>query len=229
MAQPLSIDFSDPIPLFPLPGCVLLPHATIPLHVFEPRYRTMISDALLGRSLIAMASFEGQKWKSDYQGHPPLRPYVCVGQMAQCHELPDGRYNILLQGICRAKIVHEIGHEPYRKAILEPTEIAPLIENDQSESRQTIEELLKNPPIKNLASVSAMLPWITEELSTDAMVDLAVMSLCDNAEQRYKILAETSPQLRADWIESHLLKIRKTLRLAERFEPPECEDYQSLN
>ena len=54
MAQTVTIDFSQPVPLFPLPGCMLLPHATVPLHIFESRYRDMVGDVLDGAGLIAM-------------------------------------------------------------------------------------------------------------------------------------------------------------------------------
>ncbi|MEX0743958.1 MAG: LON peptidase substrate-binding domain-containing protein, partial [Phycisphaeraceae bacterium] len=67
MAESLTVDFSRPLPLFPLANCTLLPHAVVPLHVFEPRYRALAREALESSKLIAMAVFEGDAWKDEYQ------------------------------------------------------------------------------------------------------------------------------------------------------------------
>ena len=108
-----AVDFSQPVALFPLPTVSLLPHALQPLHVFEPRYRSMVIDAL-GASLtgkfehaapIAMATFSGEAWRDSYGGAPALRPVVCVGRIVQHQRLPDGRHDIMLHGVARAKIV----------------------------------------------------------------------------------------------------------------------------
>src|SRR5580765_1551354 len=104
----ISVNFGKPMPIFPLNSVVLLPHGVLPLHVFEDRYRQMVGDALDGSGQIAMAVFEGADWKQEYHCRPPVRPAVCVGQIIQHHKLPDGRYNIALQGICRARILQEL-------------------------------------------------------------------------------------------------------------------------
>ena len=81
-----AIDFREPVALFPLPTVSLLPHALQPLHVFEPRYRQMVEDALGSSAAgdfehaapIAMATFAGDAWRTEYSGAPALRPVVCV-------------------------------------------------------------------------------------------------------------------------------------------------------
>ena len=208
---------------------VLLPHATVPLHIFEPRYRQLMRDALAGPKLMAMATFSGEKWKRDYQNNPPIREHVCVGYIVRHQELDDGRYNLLLQGICRARIEQEIPHQPYRRALLHPIETQPMMEIDLSDERQRIESLLRNPPLKQLASVAAINQWLGSDVPTTALIDLAVMTICDNAEQRYSMLCEADPHARASWLEGQLLGIRRTLRIAEHFSPPEAGDYVSLN
>ena len=88
-----DIDYDEPIPVFPLGQLVLLPHAAVPLHIFEPRYREMARDALRGEKLIAMAVFDPEEnWAEQYGEAPPLRPCVCVGRIVEHQELPDGRY-----------------------------------------------------------------------------------------------------------------------------------------
>ncbi len=231
MAETLTIDFSKPIPLFPLPQCLLLPHATIPLHIFEPRYRQMVSDALDSQGLIAMASFEGEDWKSDYEGSPPIREYVCVGYIVKHDLLPDGRYNILLQGVCRARVVEELdSQEPYRTAVLEPIEPQPPpMEIDLVDHREQIESLLSDPLLKDLASVSAIHNWLSSEVPTTALIDLAIMTTCESTRDRYRLLAEPSVNARAQWLEKMLRDTRKSLATAQRFNPGSLADGVNLN
>ena len=95
------------VPVMTLPNATLFPQALLPLYIFEPRYQQMVSDCLDAAGQIAMASFAGErgKWQEAYHAQPELRPAVCVGQIIQHEALPDGRHNILLHGVCRAKIV----------------------------------------------------------------------------------------------------------------------------
>ncbi|MGP1309805.1 MAG: LON peptidase substrate-binding domain-containing protein, partial [Phycisphaerales bacterium] len=95
-APAIRVNFNRPMPVFPLREVVLFPHAAIPLHIFEERYRDMVDDALDGAGQIAMAVFEGERWTQEYHGRPPIRPAVCVGQILQHERLADGRYNIIL-------------------------------------------------------------------------------------------------------------------------------------
>jgi Lon protease-like protein len=107
------------VPLFPLPNVVLFPRAVLPLHIFEERYRTMTADVLEGRRQVAMALLR-PGWEKDYYSRPAIEPVVCVGTILSHEKLPDGKYNFLLQGHTRARVVREHGARPYRAAELEP-------------------------------------------------------------------------------------------------------------
>ncbi len=229
MSETLTIDFRQAIALFPLPNCVLLPHATIPLHIFEPRYRRMVGDALDGKGLVAMATFEGEDWKKTYEGKPVLRPHVCVGYIVKHQKLDDGRYNVLLQGACRARIVREVASTPYRKALLEPLELQSPMEIDLSDHRATLESLLNDPLLKELSSIAAVQNWISREIPTNALIDLTTMTVCDDVNERYQMLAEGSAESRAIWLERWLRTTKKTLRTAKRFEPPNSQDRININ
>ncbi len=230
MPESLTIDFNLPVPLFPLPSCVILPHVTQPLHMFEPRYRRMTADALRGQKLIAMAVFEGEDWRQDYEGSPALRPHVCVGYIAQHQRLPDGRYNLLLQGICRAEIVREIELDtPYRQAILRLTEVQAPMEIDLGDTRKRLVSLLGDEHLRQLASIAYLRNHLSEELSTAALIDLVIASTCDNVEERYAMLAQPCLERRADWIEDLLKRTRWTLATAQRYQPEERPDGVFLN
>ena len=97
---------SDLLPLFPLPNVVLFPNVFLPLHIFEPRYREMVADALAGDRLIGMVLLR-PGWEHDYEGRPPVYPIGCSGVITHVERLPDGRYNIVLRGLERFRIVEE--------------------------------------------------------------------------------------------------------------------------
>ena len=115
-----STDLSS-VPLFPLPNMVLFPRAVVPLHIFGERYRVMTADALAGPRRIAMAHLK-QGWEKDYYGRPAIDPIVCVGTILTWESLPGGKYNFLLQGQLRARVISETAARPYRIAHLEPLE-----------------------------------------------------------------------------------------------------------
>src|SRR5687768_11559830 len=100
------------VPIFPLAGAILFPRSQLPLHIFEPRYREMVRDALDGGGNIGMVqplTMEG--------GEPPLYEVGCIGEIVGVEELEDGRYNIVLNGSSRFRIIAEAHLDtPYRNA-----------------------------------------------------------------------------------------------------------------
>src|SRR3954471_18886278 len=112
-------DLDGPVRLFPLPNLVLFPQVVQPLHVFEQRYRQMTADALAGDRLIAMALLR-PGWEADYDGKPAIHPVACLGRVVAEQRLDDGRYNILLRGLSRIRVVKEISQgKLYRTARVE--------------------------------------------------------------------------------------------------------------
>jgi Lon protease-like protein len=99
------------IPLFPLPNVVLFPNVFLPLHIFETRYRTMVADALAGDRIIGMALLR-PGYQSDYEGRPPVYPVGTAGVITHTEALPDGRFNIVLRGIEKFRILEEDASRP---------------------------------------------------------------------------------------------------------------------
>ncbi len=95
--------------MFPLPNALLFPNAVLPLHVFEPRYRQMVKDVLAGGGNLAIACLDEHG-----VGAPPVRRLVGIGAIVAHEALPDGRSNILLRGLGRARIVTELGGDDHR-------------------------------------------------------------------------------------------------------------------
>lgn len=106
------------IPIFPLPNVVLFPNVFLPLHIFEPRYREMTADALAGDRIIGMVLLKAG-WEKDYEGRPPVFPIGCSGLITHAERLDDGRYNIVLRGLEKFRIVAEDDRRGYRQAEVE--------------------------------------------------------------------------------------------------------------
>jgi Lon protease-like protein len=108
------------LPLFPLPEVVFFPDTVLPLHVFEPRYRRMVADCLAGDGQLAVVQLQ-PGWERDYHGRPPVHRVAGAGEIIHSEVLPDGRYNILLEGRMRVRIEAEVHPElPYRVARARP-------------------------------------------------------------------------------------------------------------
>jgi Lon protease-like protein len=102
------------IPLFPLPNLVLFPHTDVPLHIFEPRYRQMVADVADGERIIGMMLLKGD-WERDYYAYPDIYTVGCAGRIERLVRMPDGRYNLVLQGLSEFKVARELRDRPYRQ------------------------------------------------------------------------------------------------------------------
>jgi Lon protease-like protein len=102
------------LPMFPLPKVVLFPHALLPLHIFEERYRAMTRDVLAGSRFLAVSLIApGEVVTAE---KPAVRRIAGVGEVMMAHELPDGRFNLVLRGRARIRIDDELAPErPYRE------------------------------------------------------------------------------------------------------------------
>ena len=213
MDESNTIRLDLPIPLFPLSDCVAMPHVTVPLHIFEYRYRQMISDVLDSHGQIAMAVFAGDDWKDDYEGRPPIRPVVCVGTVTQYHRLEDGRFNIMLQGECRAVVRDEdwSRSKPYRLGRLalacdrSPTEMM------LAGYRARILALINDSTLHRLKPIQTMSQWLKADIPTVELIDQLIMATTENSEQRYDMLAEPDVMNRCRWLERQLQRIRAAL------------------
>ncbi|MFQ5865671.1 MAG: LON peptidase substrate-binding domain-containing protein [bacterium] len=103
------------IPIFPLPNIVFFPKTLLPLHIFEPRYQKMIEDALTSSKRIGITLLK-EGWEQDYFGSPEVHLIGCVGEIQYSEKLDDGKYNIMLYGLSRVRILNFVQEKPYRIA-----------------------------------------------------------------------------------------------------------------
>jgi Lon protease-like protein len=151
------------IPIFPLPGVVLFPETLLPLHIFEPRYRTMIASALEGDRLIGMTMIDP---RSDPAGDaPPVLPVGGAGVIVEHERLDDGRFNIILQGRFRFRIVREEPSSPYRAAAVRETETVPFPTAEEEADRVAAAVAA----FEGLRNSMSLPPLPAEELSAERL------------------------------------------------------------
>jgi uncharacterized protein len=131
------------IPIFPLPNVVLFPNVFLPLHIFEPRYRRMVDDALKGDRIIGMVLLR-PGWEANYEGRPPVYPIGCAGVITHAERLPDGRSNIVLRGMEKFRVVGEEDGWLYRMARVDSVEepSAASYQTEMRRERRRLEALL---------------------------------------------------------------------------------------
>lgn len=128
-APPTDSDLRS-LPLFPLPDMVLLPGAVVPLHIFEARYRKLMGDVLGGNRLFALPRLV-PGFETEYEAKPSVFPICGVARVTEDTRLPDGRYNIVVTGVARVRILEELPSLPYRRARVER-----LVDGDATSSQE---------------------------------------------------------------------------------------------
>jgi ATP-dependent Lon protease len=195
--------------LFPLPNLVLYPHVVQALHIFEPRYRELLRDALEGDKMIAMALL-APGWETGYEGRPPLQPVACLGRIATYHELSDGRYNVLLLGLKRIRIVEELPPErSFREALVQIIEDE--YPQDGAEGRVRIQRKL----LEGFRRVLPLLPDMQEQVeqfmsndtSLGILTDILAYSLPLSLDEKLLLLGEANVDRRAAFLADHLTRL----------------------
>lgn len=173
--------------VFPLPSLVLFPGTAVPLHVFEPRYRAMVRDALASDGVFALAQVPAPSL-GELEGNPPLHPMLSAGIISLHDELPDGRFNLMLTGVCRARLIAE---HPKEKAYREVQ--AQMLPDDAGQAADT--ELSLRRAVLELA---ARLPQkaaenfvkVASRAKGGGLADVVAATLVNNVSRRVELLDE---------------------------------------
>jgi len=188
-------NFSGVVPLFPLSSVVFFPNTLLPLHIFEPRYKEMVHDALNNEKIIGMALLK-PGWESDYYRNPEVYDVIGMGRIVSSEVFEDGKINIVLYGLKRARIIEVVEDQPYRQAMVH------IVDNEfeaNSEGFRTrIEELINKWNLyldekqkSHRINVNTKLPL---ENLTDALASLIFPNVFD----KQRLLEETNVQKRAE-------------------------------
>lgn len=192
-------DLPDTLPLFPLPGALLLPRGQMPLNIFEPRYLAMVDAALSGARLIGMV--QPEQTQPSIVGMPPLYRIGCAGRITQFAETGDGRYLLQLSGISRFRIVEELPHtEMFRQARVSFAEFA-----DDLEPRLGEEEVDREALLTALRAFSEVhnvpIDWPSiEGAPNEALVNALSMMSPYGAREKQALLEAATLKARGDML-----------------------------
>jgi len=222
-------EFTGVARLFPLPDLVMFPHVVQPLHIFEPRYCAMLQDAMAGDRLIGMAHLE-PGWQADYEGQPPVAATICLGRVISQAKVEGDRYNILLAGLVRARILTELPcEEPFRRARVE------LLEDVYPEGGEARRLDLRNQLLdvfrRSLHESVVAHQQFEQLLSTQAplglLTDVVAFTLNLALRTKRRLLEELNVDARADLLLEQLRDVESGEASAEgdaSFPPPFSEN-----
>ena len=216
-----SLDDSDPLEsfdgvtrLFPLPNVVLFPGVMLPLHIFEPRYRAMVADAMDADRLITMVLLKAG-YEDDYEGSPPIHEIGCLGQIIHHEFQDDGRSNLILRGLSRVRITAEESNDRlYRTATVSllddeypPDGPAGVIESVGRVLESMVEILTlvgRSGDAKKIATA--------REVPPGRICDLACHCLGFDIQVKQSLLAERIVARRAETLQAWMQALVKTIR-----------------
>lgn len=203
--------FSGRVRVFPLPNLVVFPHVMQPLHIFEPRYRAMLEEALADDGLIGMALL-ASGWESDYEGRPPLRRVGCLCRVATHHRTSEGSYNVLVLGLRRIKIVRELPpNKSFREAEVELCD--DVYPDEGAGARGQLQ-------LRLLESFKRVLPKIPEaqeqldqllggQIPLGMLTDIVAYTLDIELQFKERMLEETCVDRRAEELLEFLSRLRR--------------------
>ena len=196
------------LPLFPLPNLVFFPNTRLPLHVFEPRYRQMVTDALSRDKRFGIVLLR-PGWEADYFGAPRIHVCGTVGTIEQAVSLDDGRFNILVHGDVRFRVVDEVSSAPYRTARVIASPERERTAAEAYAQREWLADLARQY-LKYLPDQMAV-PEI-ETVGLDALTNALIMSLNLDVEEKQKLLEIDDLIDRAEEIGNELQNRVESLR-----------------
>ena len=216
------------VPLFPLPGVTFFPETILPLHIFEPRYRQMVADCLAGDRWLAVGMLR-PGWEKDYQGRPPVHAIAGAGEIIQAESLADGRYNLLLDGRWRVRILVEDppGERAYRLVRAER-----LADRGPSPDDRTFPERLqelRTAHARLLVALGQSHPDVVGRLTVagaapGAVIDRIVSAVVPDAEVRQRVLEAVDVSERLDLAIGALSELLGMVAGREAEEEDESDD-----
>lgn len=181
------------------------------------------SEDWRGTRQLALALFEGERWRHEYHGNPPIRPIICIAQIERYERLPGGRYDILVQGVCRARVIGE--RMPDERRMFRLVQLSPLDANPDIYEpelvgwRSRVRKLLDHEPLAKLRYHSNVVQLFDrDDVPSHVLVEFAghlLMTSAEDAEMRYRLLAEPDTVQRAQFVESQLIRLERTIEAVE--------------
>lgn len=183
----MEITVPEEVPVMTLPNTAFFPQALMPLHIFEPRYQTMLRDVLANDRLFAVAGLDTAK-AGGGEFEPPYR-VASLGIVRACQKNENGTSNLLLQGLCRVEILKILGDTPYRRIRIRALSSEPGASAEENEGlRQQVARLLTVKCKLERNDLREMASFLKTVHDPEAFVDIAAFSLCDSNTIKQKLL-----------------------------------------
>jgi len=201
-AEDLTFDegrFTGKVRLFPLPDLVMFPHVMQPLHIHEPRYRELLSEALDHDGLVAM-SILSPGWEADYGDRPAIHSNACLGKIITHQRQENGQYNVLMLGMRRVRIEHEIPSvKAFRQA--EVSLLDDYYEQEGSSEREALQtaltQMFQEQLPENCLPPGAMREALSSEVPLSVLTDLVSFAIPLPFEVKCALLGQPDVDRRA--------------------------------
>jgi Lon protease-like protein len=194
--EPLSFSpeqFKGFARVFPLPNLVMFPHVMQALHIFEPRYRAMLEEAVEDDRLIALGVL-APGWEQEYEGRPTLRSTACLCRVATHQLTPEGTYNTLLLGVRRIRLVSELPPKKLFRVVqseileeYEPEDATPALAADL---QQRLLAAFKKAMPKMPAAYDQLDQLLGSQITLGMLADIVAYTIDLNLEWKMRLLAE---------------------------------------
>jgi ATP-dependent Lon protease len=224
-----EISVPDEIAVMTLPDVTFFPQALLPLHIFEPRYRQMLKDALATHRLFAVAGLDPKRAHDSAQPEAAHK-VASVGIVRACQKAENGTSNLLLQGIARVAFLEKIREEPYR--IMRIRVLASEAGASDDENRKLCADLGKLISTKQRlggavpADFAKFLKTIEDP---ETFVDLAAFSLCEDARLKQKLLETLDVHARLQLFVTRLRRDIDAIKLRRKLQGPLSDEHIADN
>ena len=206
------------VPLFPLPNVVLFPKTPMPLYIFEERYRTMIKEALAGNGELVIALLKSGS-ESSYASLAAVHEIACLGKIETYEELEDGKFNIVVVGSCRVRIIREVQHSPYQLVQVERIdEEAGYVKSEDIASRHNHLGGLFSKFTELATGAKQRALDLVPQMDFESLVNMVAMTLNLAIDQKQALLEIGDPSQRCDVLIPVLQQQLETLILVRKFE-----------
>lgn len=202
--EPLAFSpdqFSGLARVFPLPNLVMFPHVMQAVHIFEPRYRALLEEAVEDDRLIALG-VHMPGWQKDHEGRPPLRSTGCLCRVATHQRTPEGTYNVLLLGVRRLRLVAEMPpSRPFRvfeAEIMEEHEPEQVTPGTATELQQKLLAAFKRTMPKMPAAYDQLDQLLGSQITLGMLADIVSYTLDLDVEWKMRLLGECDAFRRAE-------------------------------
>lgn len=217
----MEITLPEEIAVMTLPNVAFFPQALLPLHIFEPRYRAMLVDALASDRIFAVAGVDPRV----EDGFEPPHRVATVGIVRACQENDNGTSNLLLQGLARVRVVGIVREEPYRSIRIEALTSQPGAGDAENQRLRTSVARLLSLKQRLGGEISADFTRFLRTIDDpETFVDLAAFSLCDDARLKQRLLETLDVHRRLQLFAARLKADIEDLRLSRKLQGKLSDD-----